>query len=122
MVPALNALSRVVRVVFVYISEAHASDEWPISQPFESAQSRTVDERRVAAQEMIRLGLDVDTFVADDVFEQTYRPWPLRVFVIRLGRIVYAPEPIAGTYDIVGVWNFCLEADVGNACATPGEQ
>ena len=72
--------------MFVYILEAHASDEWPIGDVTSIPQHRTIAARAEAARECLRRypALHDWTFVLDDMtdsFARTFAAWPIRFFV-----------------------------------------
>ncbi len=86
-------------VAVVYIDEAHATDEWPISsardaprgEPVAYAAHRSMEDRLVAARDLaadFELTAAGVTVVADDLapatsFQSRYASWPIRwgVFV-----------------------------------------
>ena len=101
-----------VDFVFVYINEAHASDEWPIGlavlgKGIERPAHRSHGDRMLAAQALLhRLPLHehgfmicVDTQVAPglkeatallgagDHFDRAFPSWPFRFWVIQHGKI-----------------------------------
>jgi hypothetical protein len=88
----------VARLVIVYIEEAHAQDEWPISSarlsrtgaPVVYRQHTTQGERLRACGDFVRdYGLDTaHVTVATDLigsnpFQTTYAAWPIRWYVFR---------------------------------------
>jgi len=113
-VPALRGLSRelgdAVRWVFVYISEAHAEDEWPIRSgrynqgqgPVCLKQPKGTEERAELAREFgRRFGVGevgegprllVDP-LPSDAFEGAYAAWPIRYYVVRGVAIEYVSFP-----------------------------
>jgi len=96
-VPTLNCLSDryqdVAQWCGVYISEAHAEDEWPISSaryngdrgPVTIQQARSLEDRTAAAEEfLVNFPLKFPLWCADmeGQFESLYHPWPIRFFVL----------------------------------------
>ena len=96
----MQAMNRIVdrycdRAVFafVYILEAHASDEWPV--PCSSAdilQHTSTLDRALAARRLQveyplhpRLNLLLDN--TENEFNSTYASWPFRYWIIRNGRV-----------------------------------
>jgi hypothetical protein len=91
---------------FVYILEAHAEDEWPISssrwcsddKPIRYNQTRTLDERLRATTDFrrdfqIEMPLVIDR-PDSNLFEQYYAPWPVRIYLIdREHRLIYKAQP-----------------------------
>jgi len=77
----------------VYILEAHAVDEWPISSaryspkgtPVSFAQHKEIRERHDAAQQFVTdfnycIPMVLDTM--DDEFQKAYAPWPIRIYIV----------------------------------------
>jgi hypothetical protein len=84
--------------LFVYVREAHASDEWQmpsnVTENVVFAQPATLPQRREVAKEGCqRMALSIPTVVdeMDDRVENAYAAWPERMFVIDAdGRVAYA--------------------------------
>lgn len=109
-----------MKLLFVYILEAHATDEWPINScryngnrgPVNVKQP-TTNEERLALASRFRSDFDcaeIDMLV-DSVaneMEKTYAPWPLRFYGIQSGRLTYIAKPRDCSYDIAEVRNWCL--------------
>lgn len=90
-------------MILVYIAEAHAEDEWPISsardspsgKPVRIHQHRCLAERVAAARVFCRAfgwgGVDCRVFAAamDGEFERSYSPWPMRLFVLMNGNVEF---------------------------------
>lgn len=101
-----NIYSNVVNFRFVYILEAHAQDEWPISsarwsrtnQPIMYNQTRTIEQRLSVAKDFIR---DFDFPIPvvldkpdENLFEKFYAPWPVRIYIIdNEHRLTYKAQP-----------------------------
>jgi len=83
--------------VAVYISEAHASDEWPVGPTISSCrQPQSVEERCKLAQQFVntrlyRVPMLVDTIEND--FQTAFAAWPFRYFIMKENRIAYKAEP-----------------------------
>lgn len=101
-----------MRLVIVYIEEAHASDEWPISSSranpcggvVDVAQPKTEAERCAVAShfrdlfELGRIPMVIDTM--NNAYAQLYAPWPLRFHVVdRDGRLALVTEPVNARFD-----------------------
>ena len=92
----------------IYLSEAHASDEWPVGPSISFCkQPKTLKERmdlaRQVAQQMPRstpTRLWVDSMT--NAFRDTYAAWPVRYFVIVHGilRFIAQPDSQYFTYDV----------------------
>jgi hypothetical protein len=79
-------------VVFVYIAEAHALDEWQMESNLEEGvllrQHVTLDERFAAARAGVeRLGLTMPVLVdgMDDAVSEAFAAWPERLYVAAAG-------------------------------------
>jgi len=89
-------LGEKVKIIPIYISEAHASDEWAASQECNINQHKTIEERI----ETVKYGLkkyEVDFPIYVDSFneinfENTYKPWPERAYIFYKNKIVYIAE------------------------------
>lgn len=79
-----------LRVVTIYIAEAHAADEWPIGDALHPTacslkQPVSLRERRAAARAFVReLEWPFEVFVdsMSDDFEATFAAWPLRFYLV----------------------------------------
>lgn len=110
-----------IAVVVVYIDEAHATDEWPISsardaprgEPVAYAAHRTMEDRLVAARDLATdFGLTAAgvVVVADDLtpatnFQKRYASWPIRWGVFRQtpevgATVVEIGQPEEASFDL----------------------
>jgi hypothetical protein len=86
-----------IELVYVYIKEAHPSDEWQMESNEEEGvvfpQPRNDTERRLRAKAFVsEMGVEGLTLVDDirNTANACYAAWPERLYVIdRDGRIVY---------------------------------
>ncbi len=134
--PALHALQRELagRVVMlaVYIAEAHASDEWPISSCRYNggrgavcvAAPRTDAARCALARAFVAdFGFSVPTLVdtigaappdggpkTRDPFDVAYAPWPLRFYGIAGDALGYVAHPKQCSYDVAELRAWALDA------------
>jgi len=95
----------------VYITEAHAQDEWPIGDPLQINQPVTDAERVGVARQFaedyeIQLPVLVDS--VSNQFEEAYAAWPIRFYVLEESsegegpKLVYKAQPDhKNTYDSV---------------------
>jgi hypothetical protein len=91
---------------FVYIAEAHATDEWQLPSNVDEGvllhQHATLADRFAAARAGVaRLRLSLPVFVdgVDDAASEAFGAWPERLYVAgRDGRIAFAGGP--------GPWEF----------------
>jgi len=83
--------------VAVYITEAHASDEWPVGPSISfCTQPQTLEERCGLAQKFVstrlyRVPMLVDTI--DNGFQKAFAAWPFRYFIVKENKIAYKAEP-----------------------------
>jgi len=92
--------------LFVYIQEAHPTDEWPMEDNakagIEIAQTRTLEKRREIARrccDELKLTMPCAIDTPDNEVDAAYAAWPERIFVVDPGgRIVYAGKQ--------GPWGF----------------
>jgi len=94
----------------VYILEAHAQNEWPISSSrfnYGKAviynQPQTIEERLKVATDFAqafhyRIPIVADTMKGQ--FDACYSPWPIRFYIIEDGKLVYKAMPKDCSYDI----------------------
>jgi len=80
----------------VYISEAHAQDEWPLGKQVCLNQHKTIEERLKAANDFneqfhCRLPVLVDTM--DNNFDNAYACWPERFFIIEHDKMAMIGHP-----------------------------
>lgn len=108
---------------FVYIEEAHATDEWPISssrympdnEVVSVKQPRLVSERVSLAQRFVQtfgLGSELKVLVDDpqgNAFQAAYAPWPIRIYVIENGRMEYISSPENSTHNIEELKDWLLQ-------------
>ncbi len=96
----------VCNFIGIYIEEAHAIDEWPISEaPRSFHQHRTLQERLNACQallddygEWIDFDFYVDTM--DNEFNVTFSSWPFRYWVLTKKQIIFKAYPKNASYDL----------------------
>jgi len=80
----------------VYISEAHAVDEWKLGNKICIKQHKTLEERIEAAKSFVKdfdfqLPMVVDGMM--NQFDKTYAVWPDRFFGISKGIMRLIPQP-----------------------------
>lgn len=80
----------------LYIREAHAKDEWPMSADVCYLQPKTLAQRLSIAQDFVKrynyqIAMVVDNM--DDGFEKDYFAWPERLFVIEDGEMQFVGGP-----------------------------
>jgi hypothetical protein len=94
----LNTLSQSykekVNIIMVYISEAHATDEWPLSKKITIKQHQTIEERITAVKlmkEKFNCEFDIytDSLEEDKSFEKVYSGWPERGYIVYKGKLEY---------------------------------
>lgn len=93
-------------MIFVYINEAHAMDEWPIRTKSQLCikQHQTLQDRCVVAKSLIHdysfeIPVYVDTM--ENLFQTTYAAWPLRAYIFQEQNISFILQPkLPGYYDL----------------------
>lgn len=112
-----------VSFAFVYIMEAHASDEWPIGNLPEGCilnQHTTLEERLSAARMFLHSAAlhPAVRVLVDPIhnpFNQTYESWPTRAWVILKGKVTFKSMPGDGSGDAVNVVQ--LSSTLDECCA-----
>jgi hypothetical protein len=83
--------------VYVYIEEAHADDEWPLSTTFCIKQHKTMEERLTAAKKLVEeFGSTIPVLVDSmaNEFNTKYSVWPERFFIVGgEGEMILAAYP-----------------------------
>jgi len=83
-----------INLIIIYISEAHAKDEWPISHMNQTNQHRNLEERIKSAKKVLkhypklRYNIFVDSFETEN-YENEFCGWPERIYLIRNSKIKY---------------------------------
>lgn len=90
-----EAYHEVADFLAVYISEAHATNEWPLGRRVCIAQHETIQERLAAAQSYrsdmgAKVPMVVDTM--SNSFNSQYNSWPERFFIINNGVLDYVAD------------------------------
>jgi len=80
----------------VYISEAHATDEWPLGVKYCVEQPKTMDTRLSIANEFVTnhkflLPMLVDTM--DNQFDSLFAAWPERFYIVQDNVLALVGEP-----------------------------
>lgn len=88
-----------VEFLAVYISEAHAKNEWKLGDLVNINQHETLEDRIAAAKAFVndmqyQIPVVVDSM--SNAFDKVYAVWPDRFFIIENGTMQLVPSP--GTY------------------------
>jgi len=100
-----SKFSRNINLLVVYITEAHAVDEWPVGDPLKIMQPKSTIERISIVRKFkndydFLLPILVDTI--DNEYEKTYSAWPIRFYVFHKNKIVFRSSPDEmNTYDSI---------------------
>lgn len=86
----------------VYITEAHAKDEWPMGKTVCYLQPKTFEERLKIAkdfleQKQLRWPITVDGIT--NAFQDAYAAWPERLYIVEGKKMVYIGQP--GPYGFI---------------------
>ncbi len=96
--------SHLLNIVVIYISEAHAKNEWPLSFENQTNQHECIEDRINAASRISfkNLQLYVDSMSAEnsnETFEERFAVWPERAFIIDEGVIKFISYHGVDSYD-----------------------
>ena len=111
-----------MRFAGVYLLEAHAVDEWPISEAPRAFKQHTSLNERLAAARALLADYEVaaplrEHFYADalgEPFDAAYASWPLRFWVLSRDRVIFKAMPRDASYDIGELESF-LRLQLGPA-------
>ena len=83
-----------LNIIFIYISEAHATDVWPIglSAGVLNKKHRTINDRIQCAKNMIdehKFKVPVYLDNMENSYRDTYSSWPFRVYGFKQHKIDY---------------------------------
>ena len=98
-------------MLVIYISEAHATDVWPIGES-SGAQNKKhcsiKDRATCAANFATEFKVDLPTFVdsMDSTYETTFAAWPFRYHVIQNNKLVKIGMPDESEFDILELFDF----------------
>jgi len=92
-----NEWSGKVDFLVVYIMEAHADDEWPISTKLRIKQHKTIEDRQTAAaclRDQFRLQLPIALDSMQNEYHLEFAVWPERYHIIDgQGRVDQIGQP-----------------------------
>jgi hypothetical protein len=99
-------VARRADVALVYISEAHARDEWPVGNPLRIAQPATTAERCAIARRLLRetaaaaaaAAAGVAVYVdgaEENGFDEAFHAWPTRFYALKGGTVRRAKSACA---------------------------
>ena len=123
MVDDLKALQREFAssadVVLVYITEAHAQNEWPIGSRLKYNQPIKLEERAQIARDFVAatgatlpIYLDVlgDPEFGDNPFEIKFAAWPIRTYLVFKNQLTFIGMPDKGSFSLREFKNAIREA------------
>jgi len=88
--------------VVVYITEAHARDEWPAGKVWSYCdQPKTLEDRQAVALRFVDRSAFELPVVLDDIansFDDVYAAWPFRFYVLHNGKIAFKAQPNKKTF------------------------
>jgi len=100
-----------VNIVFIYISEAHATDVWPIglSAGVLNKKHRTIEDRIRCAKNMIdehnfKIPVYLDNM--ENEYRDTYSAWPFRIYGFKSGKIDYISDIEDAQFNISELFNY----------------
>ena len=105
----------------IYIAEAHAIDEWPISEsPRDFKQHHCIEDRIEACRYLLQdyssylHGIEFYVDIMDDdgvneSFEAAYASWPFRFWVLSSTQVLFKAMPKDACYDLRDLEIFLTE-------------
>ena len=100
-----------VNIVFIYISEAHATDVWPIglSAGVLNKKHRTIEDRIRCAKNMIdehnfKIPVYLDNM--KNGYRDSYSAWPFRIYGFKSGKIDYISDIEDAQFNISELFNY----------------
>jgi len=94
----------------VYITEAHARDEWPVGPKVSFCdQPKTLSERLALADKLnksIDFALPVVVDGMENAFMKTFAAWPFRYYIIHNGKVALKGQPLLDKF------GYDLDADL----------
>jgi len=118
---ASNYSSEEVIFTFVYIREAHASDEWPSPSSRDQPEGKVIDipshsslEDRIELARRMKEEIEMDSKVEvlvdnmEDSFNKEFAAWPIRYFIAKEGRLLHKTKNSINNdlFDQVSLQNF----------------
>jgi len=83
--------------VAIYITEAHAKNEWPVGKTISFCDQPETNEERLKlaklAQEKCNFSFPFLVDTIDNHFETAYSCWPFRYFGFKDGKLEKKPQP-----------------------------
>jgi len=95
----------------VYITEAHAKDEWPAGKSSTCTQPTTNQERMDLAKALLdsrKLSIPMLVDPIENGFEKAFAAWPIRFYVVHGGKVLFKSQPDGIGYNLHDVLN-CLD-------------
>jgi len=87
----------IVKFLVIYISEAHAQDEWPLGKKVCIMKHKTIKDRLNAANKLkdefgMKIPILVDTM--ENSFDNSFASWPERFYIIENGKMEFIGFPV----------------------------
>lgn len=106
-------------VLFTYLNEAHAADQWPISYPIRTNAHTCIEDRTSAAcafrarsaWESAPIHIAADTMA--DTAQTVFGAWPFRLFVLHNDKVLMRGEAEDYTFPVYQVED-CLRSVLEN--------
>jgi len=110
----------------VYITEAHASDVWPMGFAVEWTSPKSLEQRKeyaaICSKDMgLQPGFKLLVDGMDNAFNFAFGSWPTGYYVVRVdGTLVYLgqPEESEASYDVELLFTFLRKAVSSSGCET----
>eukprot|EP01088_Endostelium_zonatum_P021563 TRINITY_DN85_c0_g4_i1.p1 TRINITY_DN85_c0_g4~~TRINITY_DN85_c0_g4_i1.p1 ORF type:complete len:125 (-),score=22.84 TRINITY_DN85_c0_g4_i1:273-647(-) len=93
----MNNFKGKARFLVVYITEAHAREEWPVGKTISFCDQPKTLEQRVELAKMYQSRFDSQVPIAVDTmtneFDEMFSAWPIRFFVVKDGKLAFKAQP-----------------------------
>jgi len=107
----LERYSSFIDFLAVYITEAHAKDEWPAGKRSSCTQPTTNQERTDLAKALFdsrKLSIPMLVDPIENGFEKAFAAWPIRFYIVHGGKVLFKSQPDGIGYNLRDVLN-CLD-------------
>jgi len=84
-----------VNFLLVYISEAHANDEWPLGKHIDIPAHKTISDRQQAAKMLLDRGCKIPILLdsMNNAFDYAFAVWPERYYIVKSGKMEHVFYP-----------------------------
>jgi len=90
------------RFLVVYITEAHAANEWPVGKTISFCNQPETLEQRIELAKTYQSRFNSQMNIAVDqmsnAFDEMFSAWPIRFFIVQNGKLVFKAQPSTEFY------------------------